>query len=416
MSNERGGMGCFAKGCLVLLVVLLVVGGLLGLGAYSVYKKAWNYTADTAPSIPIQQATDQQIQEIQGRLQIFVQAVQSGAPAELRLSADDLNTLIGSSADLKGRFHVRIQDSRLFVRMGVPLNDVPGFSGRHLDCEVNPEISVNDGVFQISVKSMQVKGQPVPDEFVQHPQIKEFFKGFSEGFANDPNMAAILSRIKTLQVEGDRIVLHTTAYDGRSGGPLPAGLAPTPAMPALPEAGSPADTRGSSAPTPSSGATTEWTEDYLNALERGRAENKRVLMDFTGSDWCGWCIKLDREVFGQPAFKEYAAKNLVLLKLDFPRSKQLSPAIQQQNEELKNRHGITGYPTIVIVDGMGQEIGRLGYVAGGPSAFTARLESSIRQPARTAAPAAAPTAARPPPAQKPSQGTIVIEGYGPPPE
>ncbi len=64
-----------------------------------------------------------------------------------------------------------------------------------------------------------------------------------------------------------------------------------------------------------------WLSDYKKAQQEAKANNKLVLLDFTGSDWCGWCMKLNKEVFSQPQFKDYASKALVLLEVDFPRQK-----------------------------------------------------------------------------------------------
>jgi thioredoxin-related protein len=123
-----------------------------------------------------------------------------------------------------------------------------------------------------------------------------------------------------------------------------------------------------------------WMTDHAKALEKAKVENKPVVMDFTGSDWCGWCIKLDKEVFNTPAFKSYAEKNLVLLKLDFPRRKALPPALKKQNEELASKHGIRGYPTIIVLNPEGNPIGQLGYRPGGPQAWIAELEKSTKKP------------------------------------
>ena len=97
-------------------------------------------------------------------------------------------------------------------------------------------------------------------------------------------------------------------------------------------------------------------------------------MDFTGSDWCGWCVRLEKEVFSQPEFKDYASKNLVLLELDFPRRKELSAEMMEQNQRLAMKYQIQGFPTIVVLDSSGKEIAQLGYVRGGPAAFIAELE------------------------------------------
>jgi len=119
---------------------------------------------------------------------------------------------------------------------------------------------------------------------------------------------------------------------------------------------------------------TEWLTDYAQALTTAKAQNKPVVMDFTGSDWCGWCIKLDREVFSAADFKTYAAKNLVLLKVDFPRRTALPAQEQAQNDKLAAQYGIQGFPTVVVLKPDGSKAGELGYLPGGPKAFIAALE------------------------------------------
>jgi thioredoxin-related protein len=121
-------------------------------------------------------------------------------------------------------------------------------------------------------------------------------------------------------------------------------------------------------------AKPDWLTDYKQAQAEAKASKKLVLLNFTGSDWCGWCIRLDREVFTKPEFKEYATKNLILLEVDFPRGKQLPTAEKIQNQELAQKYQVAGFPTIVVLDGDGKQVGELGYVQGGPSAFIAELE------------------------------------------
>src|SRR5439155_2304997 len=118
----------------------------------------------------------------------------------------------------------------------------------------------------------------------------------------------------------------------------------------------------------------EWLTDLPKAQANAKVENKRLLLDFTGSDWCGWCIKLHKEVFSKPEFTEYAKKNLTLVEVDFPRFKQLSATQKRANEALSEKYNIEGYPTIVVLDSDGKLIGKTGYVPGGPTAFIAELE------------------------------------------
>jgi protein disulfide-isomerase len=124
----------------------------------------------------------------------------------------------------------------------------------------------------------------------------------------------------------------------------------------------------------SASSKTGWLTNFAEAQEEAKSQNKLLLMDFTGSDWCGWCIILEKEVFSQPEFKEYASKNLVLLELDFPRGKALPAETTTQNQRLAMKYQIQGFPTLVVLDGSGKALARLGYMRGGPAAFIAELE------------------------------------------
>ena len=127
-------------------------------------------------------------------------------------------------------------------------------------------------------------------------------------------------------------------------------------------------------------AESTWLTDLPKAEAQAKAENKIVLMDFTGSDWCGWCIKFKKEVLDTAEFQDYAAKNVVLVELDFPRKKVQSADLKKANAALKDQYNIHGFPTLVVLDKDGKEIGRqVGYSKGGPKAFIARLEEFKRE-------------------------------------
>jgi thioredoxin-related protein len=121
-------------------------------------------------------------------------------------------------------------------------------------------------------------------------------------------------------------------------------------------------------------AEPEWLTDYKKAEQEAKTTNKLVLLNFTGSDWCGWCILLDKEVFSKPEFKDYASKNLILVEVDFPRRKQQSAELRTQNQTLAEHFQIEGFPTIVVLNGDGKAVGELGYTPGGPGPFIAQLE------------------------------------------
>jgi len=127
--------------------------------------------------------------------------------------------------------------------------------------------------------------------------------------------------------------------------------------------------------TSSFAAKEGWLDDLEKAKSQAKAENKKILLDFTGSDWCGWCIKFDKEVFSQPKFKEYASKNLVLLEIDFPRAKEQAVSLRKQNQELASQYQVEGFPTLVVLNGDGKKVWEHGgYLPGGPDAFIAELE------------------------------------------
>jgi thioredoxin-related protein len=118
-----------------------------------------------------------------------------------------------------------------------------------------------------------------------------------------------------------------------------------------------------------------WTADLTRALEQAKAENKIVLLDFTGSDWCVWCIKFDDDVLSKPEFASYAKTNLVMVMLDFPNAKEQSDSVKKTNKDLQEKFKVDGFPTYVALNSDGKEIGRqVGYLSGGPQAFIAEME------------------------------------------
>jgi len=124
---------------------------------------------------------------------------------------------------------------------------------------------------------------------------------------------------------------------------------------------------------PSNLRAANWVTDLPSALNAAKSQNKAVLINFTGSDWCGWCIRLRNEVFSQPEFDAYAAENLVLVEADFPQHKAQTSELKQANAALSARFQIKGYPTLILLDGDGKQLGALGYQPGGPQPFISEL-------------------------------------------
>ncbi|HAV14271.1 MAG TPA: thioredoxin family protein [Opitutae bacterium] len=121
-----------------------------------------------------------------------------------------------------------------------------------------------------------------------------------------------------------------------------------------------------------------WMTDFEAAKAKAASENKPLLLDFTGSDWCGWCIKLDKEVFSQDEFKAYANDSLILVELDFPRDSSSLPAgVAEQNEALAEKYGIRGFPTILILSPEGELVEKTGYQRGGAAAYVEHIKEIV---------------------------------------
>ena len=118
-----------------------------------------------------------------------------------------------------------------------------------------------------------------------------------------------------------------------------------------------------------------WVSDFEKAKQTAAAEGKDLLIDFTGSDWCSWCIKLRKEVFDLDAFKAAGPKNFVLVEIDFPNNKsKLSKETQEQNAKLQTQFGIQGFPSIVLTDAQGRPYAKTGYQPGGPEKYLPHLD------------------------------------------
>ena len=118
----------------------------------------------------------------------------------------------------------------------------------------------------------------------------------------------------------------------------------------------------------------EWETDWEVARTRAEKENKPILVNFSGSDWCGWCKRLDREVFRTDEFKAFAEKGFVLLNLDFPKYKDQDPELRKQNQKLLNKYGVTGFPSVLVVNHTGKLVFTTGYMQGGAGPYIDHLK------------------------------------------
>ena len=120
-----------------------------------------------------------------------------------------------------------------------------------------------------------------------------------------------------------------------------------------------------------------WETDFARASADAKRAGSYLLLDFSGSDWCGWCIKLDKEVFSKSDFKEFAQQKLVCVLVDFPRKKRLTTKIKEQNAELAEKYRVHGYPTVILLSPGGELVGKTGYRKGGAKSYVDYLKEMI---------------------------------------
>jgi thioredoxin-related protein len=127
----------------------------------------------------------------------------------------------------------------------------------------------------------------------------------------------------------------------------------------------------------------DWMTDFEMAKKKAVNEGKDLLINFTGSDWCGWCIRLDEEVFSQQVFVSEAPTRFVLVKIDFPRKTSLPSKLKKQNDRLAKDFQIQGFPTIILADSTGKPYAKTGYQEGGAMAYLQHLaQLRLQRPAK----------------------------------
>jgi protein disulfide-isomerase len=149
-----------------------------------------------------------------------------------------------------------------------------------------------------------------------------------------------------------------------------------------------------------------WLVSLPQAMDQAKNDNKIILLDFTGSDWCGWCKKLDADIFSKSEFTDYAAKNLVLVQVDFPRQRTQPIELHDANKALQTKYEVKGFPTLVALKSDGTVLWKqTGYLTGGPKALITKLDEVIPKPF-------APVTAAPP--MPPSPNSIPTQWPAPP--
>jgi hypothetical protein len=211
---RRKGLGCFARGCLIVLIfaIVLAIAGFAGLywglhrnsalfyGSYWLAKT--RSLAEAPTSVPIFSASDQQIQLVQERWQDFEQKTRAGQAAEIELSADDINTLIATSEDARGKVFVSIDGNQLRLQTSVPIGAFLGRAGYYFNGDVIIEPGGVQSLDGPRFGRITINGEQVPTDFLKwkyrYRQLREYLA--DQGNAYD---------IGTIEVRDAKVILRS---------------------------------------------------------------------------------------------------------------------------------------------------------------------------------------------------------------
>lgn len=248
-SASRSGWGCFVYGCLGVIAVGVLTVILLGVGAYLFARnQIKQYTSDTPMDVPVVEVDPERVEEINARIERFAAVVDDSAPSEegdaadpgaeqaagapsgdapegpdppreLVITADEINLLIASQPELRGRVYVTISDGQILGKVSLPTDDLPLASGRFFNAEAAFNVALQDGQLVVTVADASVKGQPLP-QFIMDALASE---NLADDLYKDPKVRAQLAKFETIEVGQNEIVLVLT-QDAAAGSETPADM------------------------------------------------------------------------------------------------------------------------------------------------------------------------------------------------
>lgn len=209
--------GCFFYGCiisLILLVILLIAIGVitwLTIRAISGYVQ--EYTEPTARALPKFELSDEQRKDLDQRIAVFKDAVQKAdQPADtLVLTGDEINAWLSETKELRDKVHVSIEGDKMSGEVSIPLSDLPlpGANGRFLNGKATIKLSMQNGVLIATVDQVEVKGKPLPEQFMTMLRKENLAKSIYD----DPERAAFLRKFETIEVTDGKLIMKTRSAE-----------------------------------------------------------------------------------------------------------------------------------------------------------------------------------------------------------
>jgi hypothetical protein len=201
------GMGCFAKGCLILIVFLIFLGvAVIGGTIYGVHYLRHNYFPAKNIELPASASTEQEQQLAREKWYSFARMARAHAPARIEMTADELNALIASEPKLRGKAYVSINDNVGHLRVSIPLDEVNWLKGHYINGECTVQSAVSGSPADARITSIVINGHAVSDDAlnVQYPpwSVRRYLSGWTER-----------NNLKTFEIHDGKVILETKGSD-----------------------------------------------------------------------------------------------------------------------------------------------------------------------------------------------------------
>ena len=210
----RKSLGCFARGCLILVVFAVALGIACFAGMYwglhrhsAIFHGLYWLTkvhalGQTPVLVPQFTASDAQIQSVHERCEDFEQKTRAGQPAELELTADDINTLIATNQDTRGKLFVSIDGDRLRCQASMPLEELIGRSGYYFNGEITIELKAAESLENLQLRGITVNGQPVPSDLLNWKYRSKRLRDYLADYKNN-------SGVGTIEIRDGALILRS---------------------------------------------------------------------------------------------------------------------------------------------------------------------------------------------------------------
>ena len=204
---QKEGMGCLGKGCIFFLVVLVLMFGAVSLGAYSMYRQLYDLTSDKPAEISVANSSKEEGVIVGKRYREFADAVNQGQAAQIRLTDQDLNTLVATDPalkDSKGKVYFKIHDGVMNVETSIDMSNAPFFKGRYLNADVTLRLFIENGNVTVEPTAVEANGKKLS------PQFLKALQGLSwtESLHKIEGTGQVLDRIKALKLEDNALVIE----------------------------------------------------------------------------------------------------------------------------------------------------------------------------------------------------------------